>query len=105
MANETPLPKGIMFFDKHQNAPDFVICTAVITLNDLVKFGKDNPDLLTDYNGNKQLRLQVLRSRDGKIYSSVDTYKKDGAAPKKPAPAASRPAVMPQDDNPDDLPF
>ncbi len=80
------LPKGIRLFNKHQNAPDFVIGTLVITPNDLVAWLKEQPELMTEYNGAKQIRLQVLKSKDGNLYAAVDTYK-----------AATTPAAAPQD--------
>jgi hypothetical protein len=66
--------KGISFFNPHDNAPDFVIGTAVIDLKKLIDWAAENPELLSDYKGSEQLRLQVKRSRDGKIYADVDTY-------------------------------
>lgn len=92
------LPKGIRLFNKHQNAPDFVIGTLVITPNDLVAWLKEQPELMTEYNGAKQIRLQVLKSKDGNLYAAVDTYK-----------AGTTPAAAPQDapaiENTEDLPF
>ena len=69
------LPEGIRFFPKHERAPDFVLGTMVVTLDDLAKFFNDRKDLLTEYNGKKQLKLQLLKSREGKLYSAVDTFK------------------------------
>jgi len=69
------LPEGLRFFNKHQNAPDFVIGSLVVTMNDLYEFCKAHPELLTEYNGKKQLKLQVLKSAAGNLYSAVDTYK------------------------------
>ena len=73
------LPKGIRFFNKHANAPEFVVGSLVITMNELFQFCKDNPDLLSEYNGAKQIKLQVLKSKEGNLYCAVDTYK--GTAP------------------------
>lgn len=81
------LPKGVRLFNKHQNAPDFVIGSLVITPNDLVAWLKEQPELMTDYNGAKQIRLQILKSKDGNLYAAVDQYK---AAP---TPAAALQAV------------
>jgi hypothetical protein len=89
------LPEGIRFFDKNAGAPDFVLGTMVITLNDLVQFAKVNPDYLSEYQGKKQLKLQILRSQKGGIYANVDTWKP--GAQRTPA-AGSASAV-------DDLPF
>ena len=66
-------------FNKHSNAPDFVVGTLVITPNELVTWLKEQPELLSDYNGAKQIRLQVLKSKEGNLYCAVDTYKKDTA--------------------------
>lgn len=80
MANDKVLPEGIRVFDKHQNAPDFVVASVVITPEDLVAFVKANPDYLSDYQGKKQLRLQLLKSQAGKLYMTVDTYKRQEQA-------------------------
>lgn len=103
MAEDKVLPKGIRFFDKHANAPDFVIASLVITPNELFQFLKDNPTLLTEYNGAKQIRLQVLRSQQGTIYSTVDTYKK-GEPKQQQAKAKQQPEVI-KPKVEDDLPF
>ena len=77
--NERIFPEGIRFFGPRDNAPDFVIGTLIITPNDLVAWLKTNAHLLKDYQGNKQLRLNVTRSKDGKgINASVDTYEPKG---------------------------
>lgn len=77
------LPKGIRLFNKHANAPDFVKGSIVITLNELVQFAKDNPSYLTEYNGNKQIKLQILESKKGDLYCAVDQYKAGEAKPKQ----------------------
>lgn len=74
------LPEGLRFFPKHQNQPDFVLGTMIITPNDLVSWLKENPQLLTDYNGAKQIKLQLLNSKAGKLYAAVDTWKPAEAA-------------------------
>lgn len=69
-------PKGIGVFPKHDKAPDFVKGAIVITLNELVTFCKENPGLLTEYKGEKQLKLQLTERKDGKgLNLTVDTYK------------------------------
>lgn len=96
---EQILPKGVRLFNKHQNAPDFVIGSLVITPDDLNAFCIDNPGLMSEYNGAKQIRLQVLRSKDGNLYCAVDTYKAAAPAPQGPMPAT----VLPETGS--DLPF
>lgn len=96
MANEKIYPKGIQTFEPHANAPDFVLGTVIITMRDLIAWIKENENLLTEYNGKKQLKLQLTKSRDGRPSFSVDTYK-----------PAEKPAEKPASNEPvsDDLPF
>lgn len=73
---ERKFPEGIRIFPPNDKAPSFVKGTVIITLNELVKFCKDNPDLLTEYKGEKQLKLQLVERKDGKgLNLTVDTYK------------------------------
>ena len=72
--SETIYAKGIRIFPKNENAPDFVKGTMIISLNELVKFCKDNPQLLTEYKGVKQLKCQLLDGKNG-LYATVDTFK------------------------------
>jgi len=74
MAEEV-LPEGLRFFNKKENQPDFVIGALVVTMNDLYEFCKAHPELVTEYNGKKQLKLQVLKSSKGNLYAKVDTWK------------------------------
>ena len=92
------LPQGVRFFNKKPTQPDFVIGALVITLDDLQAFCIDKPELMSEYNGKKQLRLQVLKSKDGNLYASVDTWKPDGAS------TGSLPAVKKVEEI-NDLPF
>lgn len=95
---ENILPKGVRFFKKNEKQPDFVIGAAVITINELVTFCKENENLLTEYNGQKQLKLQLLKSKGGDLYFSVDTFKST------PRVQTAFPAgVLPEDTG--DLPF
>lgn len=66
-------PKGVMVFSPRANAPEFVKGSIVISLNELVKFCKENPVLLTEYKGEKQLKLQLKEGNKG-LYAEVDTY-------------------------------
>lgn len=67
-------PKGIRAFSPNAKAPEFVKAQIVISINDLVQFAKDNQNLLTEYNGQKQLKLNML-SGDKGLYLVVDEYK------------------------------
>lgn len=75
---ERKYAEGIRIFPPIKNAPSFVKGSIIITLNELVKFCKDNPDLLSEYKGEKQLKLQLAERKDGKgLNLSIDTYKKE----------------------------
>lgn len=82
---EKVFAKGIRIFPKHEKQPDFVKGAIVITLNELVQFCKDNPNLLTDYQGQKQLKLQLLDGKNG-LNLVVDTYKKSAVEEKSDLP-------------------
>jgi len=69
--------EGLRLFNKHEKAPDFVIGSLVITIDDLVKFAKDNPSVLTNYKGKDQLKLQLQKSKQGNLIAVIDTYKKE----------------------------
>jgi len=73
--SETIYPKGIRTFAKNEKSPDFVLGTVIITPNELFKWLKENPQYLTDYKGEKQIKLQCLKKKDGGITFTVDTYK------------------------------
>lgn len=96
MADEV-LPKGLRFFNKKENQPDFVVGSLVITMNELFTFCKENPGLLSEYNGQKQLKLQVKKSQNGNLYSSVDTWKpaEQAAGSAKSAPPLDTPVELP----------
>lgn len=97
MASEKVFPKGLRSFKKNEKAPDFVLGTLLVTPNELVKWLKENPTYLTEYKGEKQLKLQILKGKEeGMLTFVVDTYK---AAPKQ-----SEPQHTP-DNEPDTLPF
>lgn len=74
MSKEKIYPKGLMVFKPHEKAPDFVKGTLMITPNELIKFCKENINLMTEYKGNKQLKCQILEGDKG-LYFVVDTWK------------------------------
>lgn len=75
MANEKIKPVGIITFPKNPKSPDFVLGTAVITIDDFTEWVRNNAKYLTEYKGKRQLKLQMLKSKEGGIYFQVDTYK------------------------------
>ncbi len=68
---------GLRTFPKHENAPDFVLGTLIITPNELFSWLKENEQYLTEYKDTKQLKLQILNGDKG-IYTVVDTWKPSG---------------------------
>ncbi len=74
MATEKVYAKGIRCFPKHEKQPSFVLGAMVITIAELNDWVKQNDQYLTDYNGQKQLKFQILQGDKG-INLVVDTYK------------------------------
>ena len=66
---------GVRFFERKDNQPDFVLGALVITPEDLMQWTKSNPDLTSNYKGKDQVKFQVKRSKEGKVYIELDTYK------------------------------
>jgi len=97
MAQEKIYPKGIIAFSKNEKQPDFVKGSVIINPRELVDWIKENPQLLTEYKDQKQLKLQLLEGQKG-LYFTVDTYKKTETSTPAPAPSTSSA-------QPDDLPF
>lgn len=64
--------QGIRAFKPKQ---DFIKAELVISLNELIAFCKDNPEFLTEYNGVKQLKIQVKETKDGKPYVDHNDWK------------------------------
>jgi hypothetical protein len=79
MANEKQYPKGLIAFKPNSNAPYFVKASVVISPNTLLEWLQSNQNLLTDYKGSPQLKLQLLENDKG-LYFAVDTYKKQEPA-------------------------
>lgn len=90
--NEKVFPAGVNCFSGQK---DFILADVVINVKEFYEWIKANHDYLTEYKGNKQLRLQVLKGKE-KPYMAVNTWK-----PKE------QPAPAPQAANniDDDLPF
>jgi hypothetical protein len=67
-------PEGIRAFAPHEKSPAFVKANIILTPNDLFKWLKENESLLTEYEGKKQIKLQLLDGKKG-LYLKVDDYK------------------------------
>lgn len=89
-------PKGLMAFKPNEKAPIFVKASVLINPKELYDWIKENNDCLTEYKGQKQLKLQLLESDKG-LYFNVDTYK-----PKQTNTFEETPFRI---DSKDDMPF
>jgi hypothetical protein len=95
MAN-IPL-KGIRLFPKKDSQPDFVIASGVLTPDDLNAFLIDNKEHESEYQGQKQFRIQVLKGKDANgPYIVLDTYKAAAAPTQGPQVAPELPEEDPQ---------
>ena len=73
---EKKYPQGVRVFKPSDKSPEFVVADLVIAPDLLVQFINDNPDLLTHWNGEKQIKLQILKAKDATKYNIVvNTYK------------------------------
>lgn len=95
--NKDVLFEGIRAFDKNQNAPDFIIAELVITPDELFEFLGKQKEFASQYNGKTQFKATIKRSKEGKLYASMNTYKKQTAAP-----GQAKKALF---DNDESLPF
>jgi hypothetical protein len=94
---------GLFFKDKHENAPDFVMCKGSIKVADLAEFLAAQTE--------EWVNFDLKRSRDGRPYASVDDWKPSGGGSggsRGGAPQRERPAKATDDEPPfddDDIPF
>jgi alpha-galactosidase len=95
--------KGLFGFQKKDNQPDFVIGSMVITFSQLKEFVNTNQHLLSTYNGEQQIKLQLLKGNEGRINFVVDTYKPEPKPQQQPSPAQSFTNTQTNVDS--DLPF
>jgi hypothetical protein len=77
-------PKGIFAKKKHDKAPAFVVCKISIKRAEAIEWLQSLAD--------EYINLDVKESRDGKLYTSIDTWK----------PQQQPPVPI---DVPDDLPY
>ena len=94
MSNDIEFPSGL-YFDRRDNAPDFVIGQISIVKHKFLEWLAQ-----ADASGKGYVNLDVKRSRDGKLYVSVNKWK-----PTQQAGPPAGEAVMPADDFDSDIPF
>jgi hypothetical protein len=69
--------QGFRTFAKSENAPAFVLGTLIIDVADFKEFVNNNQHLLTEYNGKKQLKINMTKSDKGQVIFKIDTYQKE----------------------------
>jgi len=75
MANEEKIfPKGLTIFAPREGAPDFVKGSMIITPKLFIEWAKTMSDHFSEYDGEKQLRFDLLEGNKG-LYSILNTYK------------------------------
>lgn len=105
MSQEAEFVPGLFVKATPENAPDYVIAKIGLKVADL------GPFLREQYKaGNEWVNAEIKRSREGKLYAVLDTFKpKKKAAAEKPAPQERRQPATPTggkfDDMDDSIPF
>ena len=74
MAEEKKYAQGFRIFSPNENAPDFVVGSVVVNPREFTNFMASMKEHFTEYNGQKQLKFQILKGSKG-MYMAVDTYK------------------------------
>lgn len=76
MATQNNFPAGLIFKKPNDNAPDFVKGTLSIKVAEFTSWIKDNEK-------NGWVNIDLKESREGKYYSSLNTYQKPNQEEKK----------------------
>ncbi len=71
MPKEKIFPNGIYYNVPNENAPDFIKGSISVNVNVFDKWIQQNQNLI---NSKGYVRLDILTSRQGKLYLSVNTY-------------------------------
>lgn len=98
MADEIEFVKGMIVKAPHANAPDFVIASISIKVEELSEWLSNRDD--------EWINIDVKESKGGKWYAAVSTFKPKsrGASPVTEHSEAKGNAFQPQDDD-DGIPF
>lgn len=108
MAKDYVKVGGMVTFKPSEKAPDFVLGTIAVSINDFLQFCKDNPEYLTEYKGTKQLRITVTNGQYG-LGLNVDTWKPSGQSQSEESKEEEKPSGKKGNSKPsvndDDLPF
>jgi len=68
---------GIRTFPKNDNSPEWVIGNGVIVPRELLEFLKSTEAVenMTEYKGQKQLPITMIKNRNGSIGFRINNYK------------------------------
>ncbi len=101
--------QGIRLFNPQSSQPDFVVGGGIIDIEALVTFINDQleqGDNITEYQGAKQLKFQITKTKAGGLSMALDTYKPKDS---KPYPQKEQPKATYKSNQysggTDDLPF
>jgi len=98
MSNDKIFVDG-MIVKRHENAPDFVICSLSLKGAELVAF-------MRQHQKDGWVNIQVKRSQGGKLYAELDTWKPTQGQEATAGMAQARQAAAPPNDFDDsDVPF
>ena len=90
-----------MFAKRNEKAPDFVVCSISLKIDEFAKFVKENK------NDKGYLNVQVLKSKDkGTLYAVLDTFEpKMTATPAQAKKVAKNDPFQNGNSGDDDIPF
>ena len=74
MSNDQKVFADGFIFKRRDNAPDFVMGSISVKVDEAVKFLQDNES-------NGWVNLNVKQAKSGKYYIELDTWKPNGEAP------------------------
>jgi len=80
--SETELARGFYFDEPKENAPNWVVGKVSINKEQFLGWLEKQTA-----NDKGYVRLDVKRSKEGKIYASLDTWKPSGERRQEPVPA------------------
>ena len=89
-----------MFVKRNEKAPDFVVCSISLHIDEFAKFVKENK------NDKGYVNVQILKSKDkGTLYAVLDTFEPKSIETPKPKKNSSPDPFQNGNSDDDDLPF
>jgi hypothetical protein len=67
--------EGLLTWNKHPKAPDFVIADLTIDIDVLIKFFEEQKEHIKMYDGRQQLKAQILSNQNGGCRIILNTWK------------------------------